>query len=406
LRILHVTPYSDAAWAYGGIPRVVGALTSALAKRGHHVTVCATDVLDASSRLHPPDRGGRLRAWRAIERTDGVVIRVFPNASNWAAYRFQAFLPLGLRKYLADHAGAFDVAHIHACRNVPGLLAARYLNRAGVPYVLAPNGTAPIIERRQWAKRTFDALVGPSVILSAARVLAVSEAERRQLLDTGMPIHAIRTVPNPVDLREFVQPIEKGRFRRRFKLTGVPVVLFLGKLTPRKRVDTLIEAFARTQSPARLVIAGNDMGAARQLRQLVDRLGLAGRTEFTGLLSGRDRLEALADADVVVYASEYEVFGLVPLEALLTGTPVIVADDSGCGELIRSVGGGLVVPVGRSDALAAAIDNVLVRSSEWRLAAADAGGRVRSTYGEEVVCSRLEEVYAEVAPGVPLTRSA
>jgi glycosyltransferase involved in cell wall biosynthesis len=142
------------------------------------------------------------------------------------------------------------------------------------------------------------------------------------------------------------------------------------------------------------------------LGDLVDRLGLARRVEFTGLLAARERLEALADADVVVYASEYEVFGLVPLEALLTGTPVIVADDSGCGELVRSVGGGLVVPVGRSDALATAIDDVLTRTSEWRSAAADAGVRIRSTYGEEVVCSRLEEVYAEVAPRVSLTRSA
>src|SRR5205823_1674272 len=121
-------------------------------------------------------------------------------------------------------------------------------------------------------------------------------------------------------------------FRRRFGLPPRPaaaIVLFLGKLTPRKRVDRLVRAFAAiTQSNARLVIAGNDMGAERSIRSLVQSLALDTRTTFTGLLRGRDRLEALADADVVAYPSEQEIFGLVPLEALLLHTPVVVSDDS------------------------------------------------------------------------------
>jgi glycosyltransferase involved in cell wall biosynthesis len=402
LRILHVTPYSDAAWAYGGIPRVVGTLARALVQRGHHVTVCATDVRDECSRLPAPDGRHRAGPWRPIDRPDGVVVRIFPNVCNRAAYQFQAFLPVGLRQYLRRHAGTFDVAHLHAYRNVPGLLATHYLRRTGVPFVLAPNGTAPVIERRQLAKRVFDVLFGRSCLSSAARVIAVSEAERRQLLEMGVPASVIRTVPNPVDLEEFTPPVEKGNFRLRHGLTDTPIVLFLGQLTPRKQVDTLVKAFAQTKEPARLVVAGNDRGAGDQARALVRGLGLDARTVFTGLLSGRQRLEALADADVVVYASEYEVFGLVSLEALLTGTPVIVAGDSGCGELIRSVGGGLIVPVGRPDCLAAAIDRILSRPSEWRSAAAGASIRVRSGYGEEVVCKRLEEVYAEVTSRVPV----
>ena len=120
---------------------------------------------------------------------------------------------------------------------------------------------------------------------------------------------------------------------------------------------------------------------------------------FTGLLACRERLEALADADVVAYVSEHEVFGLVPLEALLAGTPVVVGDDSGCGELIRSVGGGLVVPVGQSDPLASALEEVLMAIGDWRAAAAEAGVRVRSWFGEETVCRRLERVYEEVTSG-------
>ncbi len=299
------------------------------------------------------------------------------------------------------HAARFDVAHLHACRNLPGVIAARHLRRNRVPYVLAPNGTAPLIERRRLAKRCFDTLLGHRVLEGAARLLAVSQAEHDQLRATGVPAAAICVVPNPVDLDEFVSLPEPGRFRERWALGRAPVILFLGKLTPRKRVDVLIRAFARLLDPdAHLVIAGNDMGSGAGTRALAHSLGLEARTHFTGLLTGRQRIEALADADVVVYPSQDEIFGLVPLEALLTGTPVIVASDSGCGEVIRATGGGQLVAVGDDAALARAIARVLAARGEWRSAAAGAAVRVRAAYSEEVVCARLEELYRGMLPAV------
>jgi glycosyltransferase involved in cell wall biosynthesis len=348
--------------------------------------VCTTDVCDDSTRV---PSGAR--------QVDGVEWRVFPNLSNRLAYHAQLFLPLGLGKYLRRHAGAFDVAHLHACRNMPGALAAHHLRRTGVPYVLAPNGTAPRIERRLVAKRVFDVAAGRRIIAGAARVLAVSDVERRQLSELGVAAGAIRVIPNPVDLDEFTSPVTPGSFRRRLALPSGPLVLFLGKLTPRKRLDVLTKGFAKLQrSDASLVIAGNDMGAGVEARALVRALGLGRRTFFTGLLRAGQRLEALADADVVVYPSQHEIFGLVPLEALLSGTPVIVADDSGCGEVVRATGGGQVVPLGDADALARAIDGVLEDSPVWRAAAAAAAVRVRAAYGDDVVCSQIEGLYGEM----------
>src|SRR5205809_3769143 len=137
LRILHVTPYSRDAWAYGGIPRLTYSLARGLARRGHRVTVCTTDACDESARLD----------WPSSHTSDGVEWQVFPNLSNDLAYHLQLFLPLGLHTYMSRHAATFDVAHLHACRNIPGAIAAYHLRRTGVPYLLAPNGTAPRIER-------------------------------------------------------------------------------------------------------------------------------------------------------------------------------------------------------------------------------------------------------------------
>jgi glycosyltransferase involved in cell wall biosynthesis len=398
-----VTPYSAEAWAYGGIPRIVGSLARGLARRGHDVTVCATDAFEESSRLPKRAAGcSRLRAWPAARTADHVDLCVFPNVSNYLAYHLQLFLPLGFHHYLSEHAKTFDVAHLHACRNVPGALAAYHFRRSGVPYLLAPNGTAPLLERRTFAKGAFDLAVGRRMLTGAARLLAVSRAEERQLGALGIGPAAIRTIPNPIDLGEFIPPPVRGTFRRRFSLpeaSTAPLVMFLGKLTPRKRVDALIRAFARLDRPAaRLVIAGNDMGTGRDARALVAALGLEPRTLFTGLLRGRERLEALADADVVVYPSEHEIFGLVPLEALLCASPVVVSDDSGCGEMVTAVGGGQTTPPGDVDALVRAIRAVLDAPSAWRSAATAAAERVRATCGEDVVSARLEAVYAEMRP--------
>jgi glycosyltransferase involved in cell wall biosynthesis len=401
LRILHVTPYFKDAWAYGGIPRLAHALTRGLAQRGHSVTVCTTDVCDHQTRLqgHEITRT-RFRAWTSTT-SDGVEVRVFPNLSNRLAYHLQFFVPAGLDRYMADHAASFDVAHLHACRNLPGVIAARHLRAAGVPYVLAPNGTAPRIERRRLAKLAFDVVTGNRVLSGATRVLAVTGAERRQLRTLGVHDQAIDVIPNPIDLDEFSVRVEPGAFRRRLgdkAPDGTPLVLFLGKLTPRKRLDVLVRAFARLRrSDARLVIAGNDMGAGSAARALTHTLNLDGRAIFTGLLRDRERLEALADADVLVYPSQHEIFGLVPLESLLSGTPVVVAGDSGCGEVVHATGGGSVVPAGDVDALAAAIDDVLNAPARWRVAASTAASRVRAAYGGDAVCSQLEHLYSEIA---------
>ncbi|HEX5108487.1 MAG TPA: glycosyltransferase [Vicinamibacterales bacterium] len=408
LRILHVTPYSAEAWAYGGIPRVVAALISGLANRGHDVTICATDAGGPNARLGAEPLA--LEAWPPSTR-NGVTLRVFPNVSNRAAYHAQLFLPIGLGGFLRRHAREYDVAHLHACRNLPGVIAARHLRAAGVPYVLAPNGTAINIERRRLAKQVFDLMFGNSVMRGASRLIAVSEAERAQLHQLDVPDAAVRVVPNPIDLSEFSPPPVRGRFLATHLPHGARAVLFLGRLSPRKRVDDLIAAFARLRAAGRfsnvwLIVAGNDMGSGGRIRALLAAAGVEDRARMIGLLEGRQRLEALADADVVVYPSEHEIFGLVPLEALLAGTPVVVAGDSGCGEVISSIGGGQVVPAADVDALTSAIAAVLDHPDRYRAAAVDAAARVRQRFARDPVCRAIEEIYLELCPSQATARSS
>ena len=101
----------------------------------------------------------------------------------------------------------------------------------------------------------------------------------------------------------------------------------------------------------------------------------------------------------MVYPSAHEIFGLAPLESILAGTPVVVADDSGCGEVITRVGGGEVVPLGDADALASAIAAMLNDTTAWRAKAIEAAARVRAFCGGDAVCAELEQLYGEMAAG-------
>jgi glycosyltransferase involved in cell wall biosynthesis len=391
LSILHVVPYYEDAWAYGGIPRLAAAMTRGLARRGHSVTVCTTDAAEA---------GARLRARRGDGNYEGVRVRVFRNLSNHLAYRWQFFTPVGLRRFLRATAASFDVAHLHACHHLPGAIAASALRRARVPYVLSPNGTAPRIERRRVAKLAFDLTAGRGVLTGASRVLGVTAAERRQFEALGIAASRIRVVPNPIDLREFEPPPDGAAFRAAHGLDGSRTVLYLGKLTPRKGVDVLVRAVATLTDPAvRLVIAGNDMGVEAGLAALARELGVADRVVRVDLLRGRDRLDALAAADVVVYPSRDEIFGLVAVEALLCERPVVVCGDSGCGEIIGTVGGGDIVPFGDSAALARAIASVLADSQTWRARVRMAARRARELFSADRVCGQIEHVYGELVEG-------
>jgi glycosyltransferase involved in cell wall biosynthesis len=175
------------------------------------------------------------------------------------------------------------------------------------------------------------------------------------------------------------------------------VVLYLGVFSPRKGLDLLVESFAALDCPeAHLVLAGNDQGVAQALQRRIGELGLVRRVSFTGLLRGRDRLLALAGADAVVYPTRQEAFGLVPLEALLCGTPVVVNSDHGCGEVVAAIGGGLVVPCAERGRLTEAIARVLGDPGRYQREAAAAAGRIRERFTPGEVARQLEEIYAEV----------
>ena len=348
MRVLHVAPSFYPSWAYGGVPRCAYELCRQLVRLNVEVHVWTTDVDDAEHRLSESN---------AV--VDGITIRRFANLSNWLAYHRQLYLPLGLWQHARRHIRQFDLIHLHSHRHLLQPLVATPARRTAVPYVFTGHGTVPVIERYAPAKQLADALGARAFLRGAAACIAVANAERKHYLAAGVDGSRIAVIPNGLCLEEFVDLPAPGLFRQQHRLGEGPLVLFVGKITPRKGVDVLLRTLAQLPQDVRLAVAGNFMMPAPPLYRLARDLGVNERTHFVGLLSGRDKLAAYVDADVVAYPAVDEIFGLVPFESLMCGTPAVVCDDSGCGEWLRAARGGLLVPYGAPDALAEALRRLL-----------------------------------------------
>lgn len=385
MRILHVSPSFYPAWAYGGIPRCAYEVCRSLVAGGDEVTVWTTDALDATSRCPT-----------AEETVDGIYIRRFRNLHNGLAYHRQLYLPLGILQAPWKDLAEFDIVHIHSHRHLLEALVGAAALRRRIPYVFTGNGTVPPIERYVLIKRGLDLLGADDILEHAAACVAVSEAEVPHYLRVGVERERIRVIPNGIRLAEFATVPPRGSFRGAFGLGDGPLIVFVGKITPRKGVDVLLRALARLPAAVRLVVAGNFMMPEAPIRAIVEELHLGDRVVFPGLLLGDDRNAAYADADVVAYPSTDEIFGLVAAEGLMCGAPVVVCDDSGCGEVVRAADGGRVVPYGDPAALAIALQALLDDPAERARCAARGRQYVTEHFGWDHIAAQTRALYREV----------
>jgi glycosyltransferase involved in cell wall biosynthesis len=385
---LHVVPYFPPSQAGGGIRETALCLARAQARAGCRVTVCTTDVGTPRSR-RPPTEG------------EGFKVLAFPNVSNTLAWN-DITLPIGIARWARHNVAAFDAVHLHGHRHLAALIVGRA--RRSRPYVLSPHGTAKRIERRIGVKRLYDSLAGEKILHGAARVIAVSGAEESQLLSLGVDPESIRLLPNPVDPAAILPIPEKGAFRKRH---GIPpdsrVVIFLGRVTPNKRVDVLLRALTPIPDVF-LVVAGPDGGALEVLRRAAAAAGINKRVILAGPLGHQARRELLADADLLALPSRHEIFGLAPMEGLLAGVAPVVSRDTGCAERIRAWNAGWLADGGDADALGSVIRCALDDQQASRERAARGADAVRRNLSPGKIAARMLEIYSElVVPSLDST---
>lgn len=319
MRVLHVIP-SLAARTGGPAVSVVES-SVALRDAGAETTILATDMSAPASAPH--------RSITSEELPEGARELDVRLHRTRTPHRL-AFAP-SMWPVLRREAPAHDVVHVHSLFLWPQYAAYQQAVRHRKPFVVSPCGALdPYLRQRGRArKRVTELLWQDRMLRRAAVVHFKSSEEARQVSDMDLGSRA-EVVPNGIRWQSFQGLSDDGTFRRRW-LAGHagPVILNLGRLSHKKGLDTLVQAFALVlvaHPDARLVLAGpDDEGLEPSLVSLAATLGVADRVTFTGMLDAKQKREALIAASVWALPTRGENFALAVVEALAVGVPVVVS---------------------------------------------------------------------------------
>jgi glycosyltransferase involved in cell wall biosynthesis len=374
LRLLHYL--DNARLDAGGVCRAVLDLCAQLASRGHAVTLVTQVDQDV-----PPDwKEGRPGGPRALH------------------------LPHPNRARAAALVAGQDAVHLHGMWTVTNLPFARAALRLGVPYVFSPHGMLDdwAMSQKRLKKRLYLALAGRRLLERAAFVHCAAAGELDQAR-TWFPRGRGRAVPLILDLSPFRDLPGPEPARARFPMlnTGRPVLLFLSRLHPVKRVEVLLRAAAALRDAGQettVLIAGpGDRAYADRLAALARELRLDDRVAFLGPVYGPEKTSLYQAADVLVFPSGHENFGFVSFEALAAGTPVVTTRDVlTWPELEQS--GGAVITDGSVQGVAAGVDALLKDPARARAMGRAAREWVLHRFEPGSIVGEYEAMYRRAAP--------
>lgn len=343
-------------WEYpprivGGIARVVHDLSKRLIKDGHEVTV-VTYRDNADVPEYENDKGVN------VYRVDNYMIH--PN--NFIDWIMQLnFNMLSKATEIINKEGGFDVIHAHDWLVT---YAAKSLKNAyDIPIVATIHATEAgrnsgiHDETQRYINDTEWLLTYEATELIVNSNYMKNEIQRL----FGLPFDKINVIPNGINLSNFTGIERDYDFRRQYAMDNEKIILYVGRLVYEKGVQHLIAAMPKILSnynDAKLIIAGRG-GMMDELRAEASNLGLNDKIYFTGYLNSKQVQKMYKCADVAVFPSTYEPFGIVALEAMLAGVPTVVSDVGGLDEIVTHGVDGMKSYAGNANSIADSVTALL-----------------------------------------------
>jgi glycogen(starch) synthase len=303
----------------GGIARHCSGLSKALVKQGHEVHVVTLDFPGAPT----------------FEELEGVKVhRVkielgHPHFITWA-FIFNHFMEkvvAGLSRNID-----FDIIHIHDWLTTPAGIASKSF--LGKPLVCTVHSTevGRVQELRSPDSYMIDSLEW-WMTYEAGKVILCSSSMRAEMSNHfHLPSEKVVVIPNAIDTSEYERNVDKEAVKRRYGIGPYErLVLFVGRLVPQKGVEYLIRAIpliTQQHNRTKFIIAG-DGWSRSHLESIAASIAGRDRVRFLGFISDSDRVELLMSADALVVPSIYEPFGIVALEGMAAGVPIIASNVGG-----------------------------------------------------------------------------
>ena len=205
----------------------------------------------------------------------------------------------------------------------------------------------------------------------------------------------VTVIPNGIEYDLFRVEPDRGRIHRQFVYPDRRMVLFVGRLVYEKGVQTVIEAMPKVleEVPDLCFLVAGTGPHARALQAMVDELGLSHKIKMLGFVDSEALVKFYKSADLTVVPSLYEPFGMVVLEAMVAGCPVIVADTGGLKEIVVHEETGLRFRPGDPESLAHAMIRVLKDQGLARRLSRDAMNFIQEKYNWRRIARSTVEVY-------------
>ena len=373
--ILFIVPSYKPAYIYGGPIVVVALLAETLAKMGHMVTVYTTTANGQTELAVPVNREILV---------DGVRVIYFHRATGDHTHVSPA-----LWQYLRKTIQNFDVVHLHSWWNALILGAAWVCKRRNLTPVISPHGMFSdyvFTTNNPVKKKLLHKLIGKQLLrntrLHVSTVLEWEES-RKVLPDWQGAI-----IPNLVTLSQtnYTRPNNP-----------VFTIGFLSRLDPKKGLDVLIRALSKVNFPYRLLIAGEgEPSYVQSLKELAAANGNANKLEWVGWKKGEDKFVFLASLDLFALTSHSENFAVVVIEALSTGTPVLISNQVGLHNFVSQHGYGWVTDMD-VESITQQLNTLVVNQTKADRIRVAAPATIHNEYESTSLAQRYINFYQSVA---------
>lgn len=328
IKILHVTASLSPEW--GGPTKVVVELTEALARKGIDITI-----------FTPVRKGDEVK----IKPPKGVNLQLFNQGflSKW----WTSYSP-DLARNIQWGAYKFDLIHIHEIWHYANFASYHAAKKAGKPYIITIHGLLDpwCLNYKAFKKKIYSLFIQRRILREASALHAITNEEVKHIRTFGID-SSIVMIPNGIDPKEFINLPPREELESFYpKIKGKRIILFLGRIHPKKGLDLLAKAFekiAREWDNAYLMIVGPDSeGYKIKIEKMLESEGVLNRVIFTGMLSGHEKLAALSRADICAIPSYSEVRSIVALEAMACSIPVVITQQCQFPE-VAEVKAGIVI---------------------------------------------------------------
>jgi glycosyltransferase involved in cell wall biosynthesis len=215
-----------------------------------------------------------------------------------------------------------------------------------------------------------------------------------------LPWEKVDIIPNAIDPSKYRGSVDRGAVRARYGVRShEKLVLAVGRLVPQKGIEYLIQAVPSVAwrfPEAKFIIVGE--GWYRDhLQYQAGTTGQARRIKFTGFIPDHELIALTKSADVLVVPSIYEPFGIVALEGMAAGAPVVASQVGGLAEIIEHDKTGVLVYPGNPDSIAWGINHVLSNPDHARWIAQNAKRTVPKAFSWKAIAKKTVKLYSEVA---------